>query len=51
MSVNNYDSLTQRKASLVEFMHNSPLCRADDVQFERDQSLTREINPGHTQSA
>ena len=51
LSVNNYDSLTQRKASLVEFMHNSPLCRADDVQFERDQSLTREINPGHTQSA
>ncbi len=44
LSRKEYDALTQRGASLVEFMRNSPLYGADDVQFDRDQSLTREIS-------
>lgn len=28
--------------SLVDFMQRSPLFGADDVEFERDSSLTRE---------
>lgn len=38
-----YDRLTQPRESLVEFMQRSPLYGADDVQFPRDDSLTREV--------
>ncbi|MBU2788405.1 type II toxin-antitoxin system Phd/YefM family antitoxin [Acidithiobacillus sp. VAN18-1] len=44
LSKQDYDRLTQREVSLTEFMRNSPLSGADDVQFTRDQSLTREID-------
>ncbi len=38
-----YDRMTQRGESLVEFMRRSPLYGADDVEFPHDTSLTREI--------
>ncbi|MDF9392577.1 type II toxin-antitoxin system Phd/YefM family antitoxin [Methylococcus capsulatus] len=43
LSREDYDRLTQRRESLVEFMRCSPLYGADDVEFSRDQSLTREV--------
>lgn len=43
LSREDYDRLTQRRESLVEFMRRSPLYGADDVEFARDQSLTREV--------
>jgi len=43
MSREDYDRMTQRRESLVEFMRRSPLYGADDVEFPRDTSLTREI--------
>lgn len=39
-----YDKLTGNNRSFVEFMMNSPLCGAEDLVFERDQSLTREVD-------
>jgi prevent-host-death family protein len=39
-----FDRLSGNSQSLVEFMQRSPLCGLDDLSFERDQSLTREIN-------
>lgn len=39
-----YDQLTQPQESFVEFMRRSPLYGADDVEFPRDESLTREID-------
>jgi prevent-host-death family protein len=39
-----FDRLSGNSQSLVEFMQHSPLCGLDDLNFERDQSLTREIN-------
>lgn len=38
-----FDRLTKPRESLVEFMRRSPLYGADDVEFPRDDSLTREI--------
>ena len=38
-----YDGLTKPRESLLEFMQRSPLYGADDVEFPRDQSLTREV--------
>ena len=38
-----FDRLSQAQDSLVGFMRRSPLYGADDVVFERDQSLTREV--------
>ena len=39
-----FDQLTQPRESLVEFMRSSPLYGADDLEFPRDESLTREID-------
>lgn len=44
LSREDYDRMTQRRESLVEFMRRSPLYGADDVEFPRDPSLTREID-------
>ena len=30
--------------SILDFMRNSPLHDADDIEFERDKSLTRETS-------
>ena len=38
-----FNRLSQSQDSLVEFMRLSPLYGADDIAFERDQSLTREV--------
>lgn len=38
-----FDRLTQAQISLVDFMRRSPLCGADDIAFERDQSRTRKV--------
>ena len=38
-----FDRLSQSQDSLVDFMRRSPLYGADDITFERDQSLTREV--------
>ncbi len=37
-----FDRLSQNQDSLVDFMRRSPLFGADDIEFERDGSLTRE---------
>lgn len=39
-----YNRVFQADMSLVEFMRCSPLYDADDVEFERDKSLTREVS-------
>ena len=39
-----FDRLTEPRESFVEFMRRSPLYGADDVEFPRDDSLTREID-------
>lgn len=38
-----FDRLSQSQGSLVDFMRRSPLYEADDIAFERDRSLTREV--------
>lgn len=38
-----YDRLSGANMSLVEFMQRSPLYGLEEVAFERDQSLTREV--------
>ncbi|MFM1891847.1 MAG: hypothetical protein RLZ44_924 [Pseudomonadota bacterium] len=38
-----YDRLAGTGESLVEFMRRSPLYGRDDIEFPRDQSLTREL--------
>ena len=38
-----FDRISGNTESLVEFMQQSPLCGSDDIQFDRDQSLPREI--------
>lgn len=37
-----FDRLSQSEGSLVDFMRRSPLYGTNDVEFERDKSLTRE---------
>ncbi len=39
-----FDRISGNSKSLVEFMQVSPLFGMDDMVFERDQSLTREVN-------
>lgn len=39
-----YDVLTEPRQSFVELIRNSPLYGADEVEFPRDKSLTREID-------
>ena len=38
-----FDRLSQAQDSLVAFMHRSPLYGADDLAFEREPGLTREV--------
>jgi len=38
-----FDRLSQAEGSLVDFMRRSPLYGADDVVFERTQSLSRDV--------
>ncbi len=38
-----YDRLAGTGESLAEFMRRSPLYGQDDIEFERDASLTREV--------
>ena len=39
-----FDRLSQTQGTLVDFMRRSPLYGADDLEFERDRSLTREVS-------
>ncbi|AUM00575.1 prevent-host-death protein [Rhodocyclaceae bacterium] len=39
-----YDRLAGTGESLVAFMRRSPLADAEDLDFPRDQSLTREVS-------
>ncbi|TCT06344.1 type II toxin-antitoxin system Phd/YefM family antitoxin [Paralcaligenes ureilyticus] len=39
-----FDRLSQRDGSLVDLMRRSPFYGADDLDLERDKSLTREIS-------
>lgn len=39
-----YDRLAGTGESLVAFMRRSPLAGAEDLDFPRDQSLTREVS-------
>jgi len=43
LSREEFDRLSGSDASLVEFMQQSPLYGQDDVTFERDLSLTRDV--------
>ena len=38
-----YDRLAGTGESLVAFMRRSPLYGQDDIEFERDKGLTREV--------
>ena len=38
-----FDQLSGNSESLVDFMRNSPCAHQDDLEFERDRSLPREI--------
>jgi len=38
-----YDRLSQSRMSLLDFMQKSPLREADDIEFTRDPSLTRDM--------
>ncbi len=38
-----FDRLSGNEQSLVDFMRASPLQGRDDIEFERDRSLPREI--------
>ena len=39
-----YEKLTKKSRPLYDFLINSPLAEAEDVSFERDKSLTREVS-------
>ena len=39
-----FDRLSGNPDSLVDFMQQSPLYEQDDLQFERDSSLPREVS-------
>jgi len=39
-----YDQLTGNERSFVEFMRQSPLFGQEDVNLDRDHSLTREVS-------
>lgn len=43
VSRSTFDSLSQGQRSLVDFMRDSPLYGADDIEFVRDASLTRDV--------
>ena len=39
-----FDRLSAAQVSLVDFMQSSPLYGVDDMEFERDNSLTRDLS-------
>ena len=39
-----FDRLRGNQSSLVDFMQQSPLYGSDDIEFERDRSLPREVD-------
>ncbi len=39
-----FDHLSGTSESLVDFMGHSPLCGQEDIRFERDRSLPREVD-------
>ena len=39
-----FDRLSGNTQSLLQFMQSSPLHGLDDLVFERDQSMTREVD-------
>jgi hypothetical protein len=39
-----YDRLSGNTQSLVQFMQSSPLYAMDDLVFERDKSVVREVD-------
>ena len=39
-----FDRLSGNQSSLVDFMRQSPLYGRDDIEFERDHSLPREVD-------
>ena len=41
ISRHSFDRMTGRSLNLLEFMRNSPLYGNEDLNFERDKSLTR----------
>jgi prevent-host-death family protein len=43
ISRDTFDRLSQNQGSLVDFMRRSPLYGAEDIEFERDRSLAREV--------
>lgn len=43
LSREEFDRLSGNQSSLVDFMRQSPLYGQDDVNFERDVSLPREV--------
>ena len=44
LSRSDYERLTGTNQSLVDFMQHSPLLGLDELDFSRDQSLTREVS-------
>lgn len=43
LSKSEYERLTGTGQSLVEFMRSSPLFGAEDIDLQRDPSLTRDV--------
>ncbi len=39
-----FDRLSQQGDSLAAFMQRSPLYGLDEIEFDRDRSLTREVD-------
>lgn len=44
VSRDTYDRLTRAQDSIVDFMRRSPLHDAEDIDFTRDDSLTRDTS-------
>ena len=44
MSNTCYDNLTKKSQTLYDLLVHSPLAEAEDISFERDKSLTREVS-------
>lgn len=44
VSLDMFKRLSGNQASLVDFMRQSPLHASDDIEFERDGSLAREVD-------
>ena len=44
LSRSEFEKLSGRGQSFVEFMQSSPLYGLDDIEFERDQSMSRDVS-------